>query len=111
MLDYEITKRIKLKEVNNDMTHNYYYLIMGKMYNEYRNRYRNFRYAAWFDIFDLQEYFEKDIINKKDIREYLEMILDNVISSISGIDYNNDDTIEKFYNICDNSIYNFIYNK
>jgi hypothetical protein len=33
MVDFEITKKQKILEINNDMCHNYYYLIYGRIYN------------------------------------------------------------------------------
>lgn len=71
MVDFEITKTKKLLEINNEMAHNYYYIIYGRIYNEERTRIRKFKYVLWFDIFDLQEYFEKDIITKEDIKNYI----------------------------------------
>ena len=72
MIDFEITKKRKILEINNDKCHNYYYLIFGRIYNENRTKYINFKFAEWFDIFDLQEYFDKDIITKQDIKQYLD---------------------------------------
>ena len=71
MENLKITKRVKLLEVNNDMVHNYYYLIYGKSYNKDRTKYKAFRFIILFDVFDLQEYYEKDLISKKDIDNYI----------------------------------------
>ena len=53
MVDFEITKTKKLLETNNEMAHNYYYLIYGRIYNEEKTRMRKFKFVEWFDIFDL----------------------------------------------------------
>lgn len=75
MVDFEITKKQKLLEINNDMCHNYYYLIYGRIYNENKTRYKKFKYVEWFDIFDVQEFFEdKEYITKKDVEEYRDNI-------------------------------------
>ena len=52
MVTYEITKTKKLIEQNNDMCHNYYYLINGRFYNSDKTKYKRFKYVEWFDIFD-----------------------------------------------------------
>ena len=33
-MEIKITKRTKLLEINNDMCHNFYYLVNGRFYNE-----------------------------------------------------------------------------
>lgn len=53
MVDFEITKIQKLKEVNNSMCHNYYYIVYGRIYNESKTKYKKFKFVEWFDIFDM----------------------------------------------------------
>lgn len=65
----ELTTHKKLLEVNNNMCHNFYYVQYGRIYNVDKTRYRKFKFVVWFDIFDVQEYFEKEIVNKQDITE------------------------------------------
>lgn len=102
MVDFEITKKQKILEVNNDMCHNYYYLIHGRIYNEGKTRMRKFKYVEWFDIFDLQEYFEKDIITQEDIKQYLCEIEIPYIYNIKSFE----DTkgLEEFYKFCNETI-------
>lgn len=102
MVDYKITKKQKILEVNNDMVHNYYYLIYGHLYNEDKTRYRKFKFVVWFDICDLQEYFDKDWITKEDIKEYLEEQIDCNIAIIK--DYNDTESLKQFYNFCNDTI-------
>ena len=45
MVNFEITKKQKLYEINNEKCHNYYYLIYGKIYNENKTRYRKFKFV------------------------------------------------------------------
>lgn len=111
MVDYEITKKVKLLEVNNDMCHNYYFLVYGKIYNEGKTRYRKFKYVEWFDIFDVQEYFEDengncDGITNDDIKEYLnELIYSGQINFIK--DYNDEKSLKEFYDYCNETIKNY----
>lgn len=105
MVDFKITKKQKLKEVNNDMAHNYYYLIYGRIYNEEKTRCKRFKYVVWFDIFDLQEYFEKDFINEKDIKEYLNSIENGYLLAIK--DYNDIRGLREFYDYCNETIINY----
>ena len=106
MVDFEITKTQKIREVNNDMCHNYYYLIHGRIYNEDRTRMRKFKFVEWFDIFDLQEYYEKDVITKNEIKAYVENLVDNTGSSYIGDikDYNDEKGLKAFYAYCSETI-------
>ena len=76
MVDFKITKKQKILEVNNDKAHNFYYLVYGHIYNEEKTRYRKFKFVEWFDIFDLQEYFEKEYITEDDIKQYVNELID-----------------------------------
>ena len=49
-MEIKITKRQKLLEINNDMCHNYYYLVHGRFYNDENTAYRKFKFVVWFDI-------------------------------------------------------------
>lgn len=102
MVDFEITKKQKLLEVNNDMAHNYYYIIYGRILNENKTRCRKFKYVLWFDIFDLQEYFEKDIITKNDIKEYIDNWENSYLLNIK--DYNDKEGLNDFYSYCNETI-------
>lgn len=105
-MDFEITKKQKLYEVNNEKCHNYYYLIYGKIYNENKTRYRKFKFVVWFDIFDLQEYFERDIIYKEDIKNYVDNLIFNIsFSYLNNIkSYDNKNDLKEFYNYCNETI-------
>jgi hypothetical protein len=105
MVDFEITKKQKILEINNDMCHNYYYLIYGRIYNENKTRMRKFKYIEWFDIFDLQEYFEKDLITKNDIKDYLNNLENGYLTNIKN--FNDEKNIKEFYNYCNETIENY----
>lgn len=102
MVDFEYTKVNKILEVNNDMCHNYYFIYYGRIYNADHTRYRKFKYVEWFDIFDIQEYFEKDRITKEDIKEYANNIENSYLLNIK--DYNDTEHLKEFYNYCNETI-------
>lgn len=101
----EFTKINKIYEVNNDMAHNYYYIYYGRIYNKEHTRYRKFKYIDWFDIFDVQEYFEKENITKEDIREYALNLENSYLMTIK--DYNDMKGLKEFYSFCKDSIKNY----
>ena len=37
-MEIKVTKKVLLKEINNEMVHNYYYLIHGKIINDTKNK-------------------------------------------------------------------------
>lgn len=103
MVDFKITKKQKILEVNNDMAHNYYYLVYGRIYNKEKTRYRKFKFVEWFDIFDLQEYFEKEYITNDDIKQYVNELIDT--TNITNIkDYNDKEGLKNFYDFCNDTI-------
>ena len=106
----KITKRTKLLEINNDMCHNFYYLVNGRFYNDDKTAYRKFKFIPWFDIFDVIEYFNGDDgdevydipITQEMIEEYLEECIWSTVSMVS--DYDNENQLKYFYEYCNNSI-------
>lgn len=109
MVNFEITKKQKLLEVNNDMCHNYYYLIYGRIYNENKTRYRKFKFVEWFDIFDMQEYYEKDFIYKEDIKNYVDDLIFGASCAYTNNIKSFDDEkgLKEFYNYCNETIKNY----
>ena len=110
-MEIKITKRTKLLEINNDMCHNFYYLINGRFYNDNHTAYRKFKFVSWFDIFDVDEYFNYDDENdiwidrpstEEQIKEYLEECIWSMVSIVS--DYNDENQLKYFYNHCNDSI-------
>ena len=84
--------------------HNFYYLINGRFYNDNHTAYRKFKFVSWFDIFDVDEYFnyddENDIwidrpITEEQIKEYLEECIWSMVSIVS--DYNNENQLQYLY--------------
>ena len=65
-----ITKVELIREVCNDMCHNWYYLCHGRIYTENRKQYQKFRYIIWYDVFDVCEWYDKDSVSKRELREY-----------------------------------------
>lgn len=109
MVNFEITKKQKLYEVNNEKCHNYYYLIYGKIYNENKTRYRKFKFVEWFDIFDMQEYYEKDFITNTEIKAYVNNLIDSIgCSYLCDVkSYNDEKGLKDFYNYCNETIKNY----
>lgn len=112
-MEIKITKRHKLLEINNDMCHNYYYLVHGKFYNDDHTAYRKFKFVLWFDVFDVDEYFNyiddddgcryiDRPITENMIKEYLNEIMWSTVSMVD--DYNNENQLRDFYNWCNDSI-------
>ena len=107
---FKITKIKKLYEANNDITHNYYYVVYGRLYNNEHTMYRKFKFVLWFDIFDVQEYFEKDVITKEDIRLFIEDYAFNTCLSYLNYDenvYYDKDKVKEFYEFCNETIKNY----
>jgi len=104
-MEIEYTKIQLLYEQNNSMCHNFYYIYYGRIYNEEHTRYRRFKYVEMFDIFDVQEWYEKDYITKKDIRDYALAIENSYLQSIK--DYNDTKHLKEFYDYCRESIENY----
>ena len=105
MVDFKITKQQKVLEVNNEMCHNYYFLVHGRIYNEDKTRYRKFKYIEWFDIFDIMEFFEKEYITQEDVKEYLNNLEIHYIYQIK--DYNDTKGLNEFYEYCNETIDNY----
>jgi hypothetical protein len=105
MIDFKITKRTKILEVNCDKCHNYYYLIQGRLYNDEKTKYKKFGFVLWFDIFDLQEYYEKEIIYKSDILNYVYDLEYIPLEQIKS--YSDEKSMKEFYNYCNETIKNY----
>ena len=103
-MNYEvkITKTSKLLEVNNDMVHNFYYLVYGRIINKDRTKYKKFRFVLFYDIFDLQEYWDDVVITKDMEKEYRNELIFSMVDTIKSYD----DTID-FYELCNNTIKNY----
>lgn len=106
-LDYEITKLMKIYEVNNDMVHNYYYVAYGKIRNKEHTRFRRFKFVVWFDIFDVMKYFEKDRVSKEDIRDYASELACNNTYLLNINTYDDIKHLKEFYEYCIETIDNY----
>ena len=105
MVNYEITKKEMLAEQNNDMCHNYYFLVHGRIYNEDKTRYRKFKYVEWFDIFDVMEFFDIDKVTKQDVKEYLSNLENCYLTNIK--EYDDIQGLKQFYKDCNETIENY----
>lgn len=107
IVDYKITKLMKIYEVNNDMVHNYYYVAYGKILNKDHTRCRKFKFVIWFDIFDVMEYYDKDRVSKEDIREYASTLAYNDSYLLNINDYDDIKHLKEFYEYCRETIDNY----
>ena len=102
-MEIKITKTKKLLEVNNDMAHNFYYIVYGKIINDDKTKYKKFKFVAWYDVFDLQEYYE----NENKITKQMEKAYrDDLICSYTDYIKSYDDT-KAFYELCKDTINNY----
>lgn len=113
-MQHEITKITKIKEVNNEMAHNFYMLINGRTYNDEHKRYYTWRFVEWFDIFDLQEWFEDENgeipkLNEQRQKEYTRELAWAFIDGEGWRDYQSYEQRCKFINACNDTI--ITYNK
>ena len=105
-MEVEYTKINKIHEVNNCMCHNYYYIYYGRIINAEKTKYKKFKYILWFDIFDLQEYYNKDTITKDDIKQYANELCCDVVENYVK-DYNDTEGLKAFYSWCKETIENY----
>lgn len=102
----ELTKHQKVLEVNNSMCHNFYYLQYGRIYNADKTRFRKFKFVFWFDIFDVTDYFEKDIVTKQEISDYANEIAWSYCDTYEGLVKSFNDC-KAFYSWCNETINNY----
>lgn len=100
--DIKITKTSKLLEVNNDMVHNFYYLVYGRIINESKTKYKKFKFVLFYDVFDLQDYWENVTITKDMEKEYRNVLIFNMVDTIKSYDDTKD-----FYDLCNDTIKNY----
>lgn len=103
MGDCRITKMRLIREVNNDMCHNFYYEARFRIYTDKTHYYKG-NFVIWFDTEDLaEEYPNKESFSKKDIRDYAEtlacLFMDNAPrKNVNG------ETLKPFYAECRKTI-------
>ncbi len=102
----EFTKTQLIKEVNNDMCHNFYYLQYGRIYNADKTEFRRFKFVFWFDIFDVMEYFDKDAVSKEEIAEFANEIAWCMYETYKG-NIKSFDDCQAFYDWCNETIKNY----
>lgn len=103
--DAIVTKIRLIREVNNCMCHNFYYEIRFRVYATPTHFWKG-NFVEWFDTNDLAEYYDKDTFSKKDIREYIEMLACDFLTSAPRKNINRE-TMRSFYDICRKSIENY----
>ena len=115
-MEIKITRREKLYEQNNDMVHNWYFLIKGRIINDECTKMKKFRFVVWFDVWDLLEWLGNDsyaeqhdnkalewmdfTYTQEDIRNYLdELIFCCFTDSVKSYE-----DCAEFYELCNTSI-------
>lgn len=98
----EVTKRTLWHEVNNDMCHNYYYLVYVRIYNADRTKYRKAKFIVWVDAEDVCEHVDSDTYTQKDVQELVDDIVCSELDTINSYDDTKD-----FYDFCNRSIERF----
>ena len=97
--DIKTNKTQLIWEVNNDMCHNFYYMVYVRIYStNLPNHWKGFRFIVWFDINDVCEFYDKDRVTKKEIAEYKNEWIN---SADYPTDYNN---TANFLNWCNETI-------
>ena len=67
-----------LREVNNDMCHNWYWLANVRVVADHRVF--RCRFVFWHDWDDVAEHFDADVLTKKKIRQYADEIAGTMFS-------------------------------
>ena len=102
-VEIKITKTKLVYEPNNDMVHNYYWLINFQVINPQTNTFFRMKMIEWFDIFDACEYYDKDSVTRKEIKELaIEYAFNNIDCHIK--DYYKR---EELYKFCNETIQNY----
>ena len=67
--EIKITKSKLVYEPNNDMVHNFYFLVNFRIINPQTRAFFRLRMIEWFDINDACEYYDKERVTDKEIKE------------------------------------------
>lgn len=98
-MEVKITKRTLLKEVCNDMCHNWYWHIQGRIYNDDGTRFRKFGFVEWFDAFDVQDYSEDGTHSRENVMEFLNECIACRLDLVRSYD-----DCAEFFNMCRETI-------
>lgn len=71
-----------LREVNNDMVHNYYWLVRVRVVCD--GRVFRSRFVVWHDVDDVCDYFERDSVTKSLVKKYAGEIAGGPLSFLGG---------------------------
>ena len=103
MFDFKITKIQKLKEVNCDMCHNFYFLVHFRMYNSDNTRQKKGKFVVCFDAFDVQEYFEQDYYTIDNVKT---LACEFAYANLEAY-YKSYDNTEELYEFCKQTIQDY----
>lgn len=102
----DVTKRVKVLEVDNYMAHTYYYLVHVRIYNADRTRYRKAKFIVWMDAQDVAEWANPESDDCSYTKEDVLDLLANEIMNTCDLIKSYDDTAE-FYAYCRQTIERF----
>ena len=71
----ELTKTRLLKEVCNDMCHNWYFGCYGRIFSPDQKHYKQCSFVLVVDSEDISDYFDgKEVVTQKNVREYVKFV-------------------------------------
>ena len=95
-----ITKMSLIKEVDNEMCHNYYYVVNGRVYNKDGTRYKKIKFILWNDIESICDYLGSACVTRQEIKD---CFLENAYNFIECNDCDFDN-FEPFMAVCNATI-------
>lgn len=101
-----ITKKRLLREVNNDMTHNWYYEFRFRIYSDERHYYKG-NFVLWFDADEVCSYYDKDSVTKREIAAYADEIGGIFLASGAPNGEVTPETLKPFYEQCRQTIIDY----
>ena len=105
----EITRKRLVREVNNDMCHNYYYEFRFRVYTNETHYFKG-NFVLWFDVQDVGEFFDKDVVTKKEIAEYADEVGCSFLSNAPSKNVSAE-TMRQFYDDCRKTIEDYNRNR
>lgn len=96
----KLTKVQLIREVNNDMCHNWYFICYGRIYTEDLTKFMRVKYIVWFDIYDICESYDKESVTKTEIKEYAKELAFSFIDAWHNYKQN----FKDFVNDCNQTI-------
>lgn len=103
MKENRITKKRLIREVNNDMCHNWYYEYRYRVYADDTHYYKG-NFVLWFDAEEVCAFYGKDSVTKKEIAQYADEIGYTFLDNAPTGKKVNADTMRVFRAACNKTI-------